>query len=38
MSPFVGDKEARTPDTLLAKQWLYQLSYTPTLLRFGLLF
>ena len=25
-----GDEEARTPDPLLAKQVLYQLSYTPT--------
>ena len=24
-----GDKEIRTPDPLLAKQVLYQLSYTP---------
>jgi hypothetical protein len=24
-----GDKEARTPDPLLAKQMLYQLSYIP---------
>ena len=38
MSPFGGDKEARTPDPLLAKQVLSQLSYTPTLSRFGLLF
>ena len=36
MSPFGGDKEARTPDPLLAKQVLSQLSYTPTLSRFGL--
>ena len=35
MSPYGGDKEARTPDPLLAKQVLSQLSYTPTLLRFG---
>ena len=28
---FGGDKEARTPDPLLAKQVLSQLSYTPTL-------
>ena len=33
-----GGKEDRTPDPLLAKQVLSQLSYTPTLLRFGLLF
>ena len=26
---FCGDKEIRTPDPLLAKQVLYQLSYTP---------
>ena len=26
-----GDKEIRTPDPLLAKQVLYQLSYTPEL-------
>ena len=26
---FCGDKEIRTPDFLLAKQALYQLSYTP---------
>ena len=38
MSPYGGDKEARTPDPLLAKQVLSQLSYTPTLSRFGLLF
>ena len=25
-----GDKETRTPDPLLAKQMLYQLSYIPT--------
>ena len=30
-----GGKEDRTPDPLLAKQVLSQLSYTPTLLRFG---
>ena len=36
MSPYGGDKEARTPDPLLAKQVLSQLSYTPTLSRFGL--
>ena len=35
MSPYGGDKEARTPDPLLAKQVLSQLSYTPTLSRFG---
>ena len=28
---FCGDKEIRTPDPLLAKQVLYQLSYTPDL-------
>ena len=32
---FGGDKEARTPDPLLAKQVLSQLSYTPTVSRFG---
>ena len=32
-----GGKEDRTPDPLLAKQVLSQLSYTPTLSRFGLL-
>ena len=32
---FGGDKEARTPDPLLAKQVLSQLSYTPTLSRLG---
>ena len=36
MSPYGGDKEARTPDPLLAKQVLSQLSYTPTVSRFGL--
>ena len=36
MSPYGGDKEARTLDPLLAKQVLSQLSYTPTLSRFGL--
>ncbi len=35
MSPYGGDKEARTPDPLLAKQVLSQLSYTPTVSRFG---
>ena len=25
-----GDEESRTPDPLLARQMLYQLSYTPT--------
>ena len=29
--PFGGDEEDRTPDPLLAKQVLSQLSYTPTL-------
>ena len=28
-SVFCGDKEIRTPDPLLAKQVLYQLSYNP---------
>ena len=35
MRPFGGDEEDRTPDPLLAKQVLSQLSYTPALLRFG---
>ena len=35
MSPYGGDKEARTLDPLLAKQVLSQLSYTPTVSRFG---
>ena len=35
---FGGDKEARTPDPLLAKQVLSQLSYTPTLSRSVTLF
>lgn len=30
MSPCGGDEESRTPDPLLARQMLYQLSYTPT--------
>ena len=30
-----GGKEDRTPDPLLAKQVLSQLSYTPTVSRFG---
>ena len=30
LSPFGGDEEDRTPDPLLAKQVLSQLSYTPT--------
>ena len=30
-----GDEEDRTPDPLLAKQVLYQLSYTPALLKGG---
>ena len=30
-----GDEESRTPDPLLAKQVLYQLSYTPALLKGG---
>ena len=30
MSPYSGgDEESRTPDPLLARQVLYQLSYTP---------
>ena len=29
MSPFGGDEGVRTPDPLLAKQVLSQLSYTP---------
>ena len=29
-TPFGGDEEDRTPDPLLAKQVLSQLSYTPT--------
>ena len=29
LSPFGGDEEDRTPDPLLAKQVLSQLSYTP---------
>ena len=29
VSVFVGCKEIRTPDPLLARQVLYQLSYTP---------
>ena len=37
MSPYGGDKEARTPDPLLAKQVLSQLSYTPTLTALRLL-
>ncbi len=37
MSPHGGDKEARTLDPLLAKQVLSQLSYTPTLSRFGVI-
>ena len=28
-----GDEETRTPDPLLAKEMLYQLSYVPVLLR-----
>ena len=31
MRPFGGDEEDRTPDPLLAKQVLSQLSYTPIL-------
>ena len=38
MSPYGGDKEARTLDPLLAKQVLSQLSYTPTVSRFGVNF
>ena len=30
LCPFGGDEEDRTPDPLLAKQVLSQLSYTPT--------
>ena len=30
LRPFGGDEEDRTPDPLLAKQVLSQLSYTPT--------
>ena len=30
MALLCGDKEIRTPDPLLAKQVLYQLSYTPS--------
>ena len=30
---FGGDEESRTPDPLLARQVLSQLSYTPTVLR-----
>ena len=30
---FGGDEESRTPDPLLARQVLSQLSYTPTFLR-----
>ncbi len=30
-----GDEEIRTPDILLAKQALYQLSYVPVFSRFG---
>jgi hypothetical protein len=29
MPPIFGDEETRTPDFLLAKQALYQLSYAP---------
>ena len=32
---FGGDERVRTAGLLLARQALYQLSYTPTLLRFG---
>ena len=32
MRPFGGDEEDRTPDPLLAKQVLSQLSYTPDFL------
>ena len=28
-----GDEETRTPDPLLAKEMLYQLSYVPSLIR-----
>ncbi len=30
-----GDEETRTPDPLLAKEMLFQLSYVPLLLRIG---
>ena len=30
LTPFGGDEENRTPDPLLARQVLSQLSYTPT--------
>ena len=33
LEAFGGDEENRTPDPLLAKQVLYQLSYTPILLK-----
>ena len=33
--PIGGDERVRTAGLLLARQALYQLSYTPTLLRFG---
>ena len=33
IEPVSGDKEIRTPDPLLARQVLSQLSYTPTVLR-----
>ncbi len=32
---FGGDERVRTAGLLLARQALYQLSYTPTLWRFG---
>ena len=36
MSPYRGgDERVRTDDPLLAKQVLYQLSYTPALLKGG---
>ena len=34
-TPFGGDEENRTPDPLLARQVLSQLSYTPRLQGFG---
>ena len=35
MRPYGGDEEDRTPDPLLAKQVLSQLSYTPVVICFG---
>ena len=34
VGPLGGDKEIRTLDPLLAKQVLYQLSYTPNIFKF----